>query len=130
MVVHGCKLTFTEVGADLFPLSDIVVKDDASLVHADAAEPLPAPEPGRVIPTLQDVVHCRGPEVAKRDSKKTPCIIISTLNSLCGKSKSKSNRPAQDEGLLPIDPDSDNVPVLRVVVVAGGANAGPDEPQI
>lgn len=56
----GC--TFGEVASDLPPLGDIVVEDDASLIHADAAEPLLAPEPGCVLPALQHVVHGRCPD--------------------------------------------------------------------
>lgn len=54
--------TFGEVASDLPPLSDIVVEDDAALIHADAAESLLAPEPRRVLPALQHVVHGRCPD--------------------------------------------------------------------
>lgn len=37
--------TLGEVASDLPPLSNVVVEDDASLVHADAAESLFASEP-------------------------------------------------------------------------------------
>lgn len=39
------RCTFGEVASDLPPLSNVVVEDDASLVHADAAESLFASEP-------------------------------------------------------------------------------------
>lgn len=54
--------TFGEVASDLPPLSDIVVEDDAALIHADAAESLLAPEPRCVLPALQHVVHGRCPD--------------------------------------------------------------------
>lgn len=42
----------------------------------------------------------------------------------------RDNQPAENEGLLSIDPDSDNVSVLVVVVVAGCAYTGPNESHI
>lgn len=38
--------------------------------------------------------------------------------------------PAQDDGLLPVDPHAHQATVLVVVVVAGGSDAGPDEPAV
>lgn len=40
------------------------------------------------------------------------------------------NQPADDEGLLSVNPDSHNISVLLVVVVAGCAYSGPDEPHV
>lgn len=38
--------------------------------------------------------------------------------------------PAQDEGLLAVDPHSDQAAVLVVVEVTRGSDAAPDEPAI
>lgn len=40
------------------------------------------------------------------------------------------NVPAQDDGLLSVDPHAHHATVLVVVVVAGGSDAGPDEPAV
>lgn len=39
-------------------------------------------------------------------------------------------QPAKYERLLSIDPDSDYVSILLVVVVSSCANTGPEEPQV
>lgn len=61
-LIRGLKVTFAEVGADLFPLSYVVVKYDASLIHTDAAEPLFAPKTWSIISVLQHMVHCWCPD--------------------------------------------------------------------
>lgn len=38
--------------------------------------------------------------------------------------------PAQDDGLLPVDPHTHHATVLVVVVVAGSSDAGPDKPAV
>lgn len=40
------------------------------------------------------------------------------------------NQPAEYKGLLSVDPNSDNVAILLVIVVAGCANPSPDKSQV
>ena len=43
---------------------------------------------------------------------------------------SNSNLLAKNERFLPVYPDPDNAPISVVVVVAGCADASPDEPEV
>lgn len=45
-------------------------------------------------------------------------------------SNNSNDQPADYKGLLSIDPDSDNVSILVVIVVAGCAYTSPDESHI
>lgn len=63
------RCTFGEVASDLLPLSNVVIEDDASLIHADAAESLFASEPWCVPLALQHVVHGWCPDGQNYQSK-------------------------------------------------------------
>lgn len=55
--VFASDVTFVKVSADLLPLSVVVVKYDASLIHADAAESRFAPKTRAIVCVLQHMVH-------------------------------------------------------------------------
>lgn len=71
LLLHFCSLkiwrnvTFVKISAYLFPLGKVVVKYDASLVHADAAESRFAPKAWTIVCVLQYVVHSWWPEGIK-----------------------------------------------------------------
>ena len=55
-----CLLTFSKICPHFLPEGNVTVEDDPSAFHADAFEAPFAAEPGGVMSTLQDVVHCSG----------------------------------------------------------------------
>ena len=59
---RNSELTSGEVAARLLPQGHVVVEDDASPVHAQAAQAPLASEARGVLAAPQHVTHCRGAE--------------------------------------------------------------------
>lgn len=115
--------TFRKICSDFFPQLHITVENDTPPIHPNTLQPSFAPKSGCIVGTPQNMVHCRGPVHAGQIGKLE--IYFNTIPN--GKGFISKHLPAQNDGLLTINPNADDAAVLLVVVVACGSYSGPDE---